>query len=162
MSKSLWDEHEINVSLRGFVLRDPNACPEEVLSGVEADDVEAVTEKIKVTERLHNAIYMYVIRLVYFFQTLNVPKLNKLLLYASWKESFKTVEMLLLKGANPNSADGAGRTCLHLSAINGRLDISSSLLKKGARVDTFDKHHLATPLFCAAVADNPDGNLLRI
>ncbi len=160
MSKSLWDEHEINVSLRGFVLRDPNACPEEVLSGVEADDVEAVTEKIKVRERLRYA--MYILRLLFVFQAFNLPRLNKLLLYASWKESFKTVEMLLAKGANPNSADGAGRTCLHLSAINGRLDISSSLLKKGARVDTFDKHHLATPLFCAAVADNPDGNFLLI
>ncbi len=41
--------------------------------------------------------------------------------------------------------------------IFSRLDVSEALLKKGARVDTFDKHHLATPLFCAAVSDNPDG-----
>ncbi len=65
--------------------------------------------------------------------------------------------MLLGREANPNAADTAGRTCLHLSAINGRLEITESLLSRGARVDTFDRHRLATPLFCAAVSDNPDG-----
>ncbi len=65
--------------------------------------------------------------------------------------------MLLGREANPNAADTAGRTCLHLSAINGRLEITESLLSSGARVDTFDRHRLATPLFCAAVSDNPDG-----
>jgi ankyrin repeat protein len=25
------------------------------------------------------------------------------------------------------------------------------------QVDVFDRHHLATPLFCAAVSDNPSG-----
>ncbi len=86
-----------------------------------------------------------------------MAKLNKLLLYASWKESLKTVELLLGRHANPNAADTAGRTCLHLSAINGRLDVSTALLRRGARIDAFDRHRLATPLFCAAVADNPDG-----
>ena len=31
------------------------------------------------------------------------------------------------------------------------------LLNSGARVDPFDKHRLATPLFCAAVSDDPAG-----
>ncbi len=100
MSNSLWDEQEISVSLRAFVLREPNACPEEILSAVEADDVVAVKKRA--------ALFP-------------AAKLNKLLLYASWKGSLATVEAMLERHANPNAADSAGRTCLHLSAINGRL-----------------------------------------
>ncbi len=48
VSKSLWDEGEINTSLRAFCLREQASCPEEVLSAVEADDAEAVNEKTKV------------------------------------------------------------------------------------------------------------------
>lgn len=48
VSKSLWDEHEMNVSLRNFALREPNPCPEEVLSAVEADDADAVDRRTKV------------------------------------------------------------------------------------------------------------------
>ena len=48
VSKSLWDEGEINTSLRAFCLREQASCPEEVLSAVEADDAEAVNDKTKV------------------------------------------------------------------------------------------------------------------
>ncbi len=67
------------------------------------------------------------------------------------------MELLLKCQANPNATDSAGRTCLHLSAINGRLDVSRVLLQHGACVNVFDQQCLGTPLFCAAMADNPDG-----
>ena len=41
---------------------------------------------------------------------------------------------LLEMGADPNARDPAGRTSLHLAAVNGKIDISKKLLECGAKV----------------------------
>ncbi len=135
----MWDEQEISTSLRSYLLAQDQVS-EELLSAVECDDLETVTRLSK---------------------GFTVGKLNDLLLFSSWKEALEVTNFLLTRRASPNTADGVGRSCLHLAAINGNLDMMKTLLGKGARVDAFDKHHLATPLFCSAVSDNPEGiNLL--
>ena len=41
---------------------------------------------------------------------------------------------MLEMGADPNARDPAGRTSLHLAAVNGKIDISKKLLECGAKV----------------------------
>lgn len=86
-----------------------------------------------------------------------IQRAGPLLLLAVWRGSWSITTNLLDRGASPNVCDSLGRSCLHLAAINGNLDIMRTLLKAGAKVDGFDKHHLATPLFCAAVAEGSEG-----
>ena len=47
----------------------------------------------------------------------------RLILYAVWKGAARTVRMLLDRNASPNAADAAGRSCLHLAAIHGKLEV---------------------------------------
>ena len=44
-------------------------------------------------------------------------------MYAVWKGAARTVRMLLDRNASPNAADAAGRSCLHLAAIHGKLEV---------------------------------------
>ena len=60
--------------------------------------------------------------------------LGTALLLSSWKGSYQWVCALLEMGADPNARDPAGRTSLHLAAINGKIDISKKLLECGAKV----------------------------
>jgi ankyrin repeat protein len=50
-------------------------------------------------------------------------------------ESTRVVELLLLRGANPNVSDNTGGTPLHWAADRGTVDIARLLLAKGAKVD---------------------------
>ena len=150
-SKSLWDESEIDISLRsvlstaGFGTSNSNINNNNTASASNSVDVIKCIEDND-AEAIKNVI-----------ANLNPSKMDSLLLFATWKSASRVVEILLTKGANVNAADTAGRTCLHLAAINGKLDIVRQLLKYNARVDVFDHNHLATPLFCSAVADNTNG-----
>ena len=67
------------------------------------------------------------------------------------------VEEQLWQGANPNSADAAGRTALMYAGINGQTRIMKMLIEKGARV-----HAVApgfegtTPLIAAVIFGDPE------
>ena len=61
-------------------------------------------------------------------------QLGTALLLSSWKGSEQSVSYLLEMGADPNARDPAGRTSLHLAAVNGKIDISKKLLECGAKV----------------------------
>lgn len=137
-SKSLWDEQEINVSLRAFVVSHlPDTKNESLMLSIEKDDRKSF---IELTKHMLSS------------------QVNIILLLAIWKGASNIVEYLLNQdNISPNICDGAGRSCLHLAAINGKLSIMESLINHGAKIDAFDRHHLATPLFCAAVSDNSDG-----
>jgi len=52
-------------------------------------------------------------------------------------------------------ADPDGRSCLHLACCSGNLPGVECLLTHGANANAFDKHRLATPLFCAVVSVTP-------
>ena len=53
---------------------------------------------------------------------------------------------LLEMGADPNAKDPAGRTSLHLAAVNGKIDISKKLLECGAKVGPSQSVHIAIPV----------------
>ena len=112
-SKSLWDEAEINSSLRSFALSDVvvpcAASPEDIFAAVDDDDADRVAVIVR---------------------GVAVSKLNKLILYAVWKGAAGTVKMLLDRNASPNAADAAGRTCLHLAAIHGKMEVLHELSNK--------------------------------
>ena len=111
---------------------------EAVLAAIDADDAAKIKAAVP--------------------STLSKSSVGALLLVSVWRGSLNAVRYLLNdRKANPNATDPLGRSGLHLAAINGRIKISEVLLAAGAAVDCFDKHHLATPLFCAAVADSPAG-----
>ena len=63
-----------------------------------------------------------------------LKQLGAVLLLSSWKGSLSLVGDLLQRGADPNARDPAGRTSLHLAAVNGKTDISKRLLECGAKV----------------------------
>jgi hypothetical protein len=71
----------------------------------------------------------------------------------------EAVESLLQEGYSVNAVDSGGRTALHLIAVQGTGDslceeITSSLLRRGASVDTEDKVLHFTPLGYAIKAEN--------
>eukprot|EP00095_Tigriopus_kingsejongensis_P007825 maker-scaffold204_size260821-snap-gene-1.42 protein:Tk07825 transcript:maker-scaffold204_size260821-snap-gene-1.42-mRNA-1 annotation:"transient receptor potential channel pyrexia" len=132
--KALWDEQEIAISLRSRVLEDFNR--EELIQAI---DTHNVTDFLT---HSHGVL---------------IPRAGPLLLLAVWRGAWNIVRNLLDRGVSPNVTDSLGRSCLHLAAITGCVGVMKLLLEAGVKVDCFDKHQLATPLFCAAVAENSEG-----
>lgn len=137
-SKVLWDEQEINVGLRSFSFSEYKK--EDIINAVEEDDRERF-------ESLITALP-------------SKDKFGAALLISTWKGNREFVKLLLDRGADPSIADPDGRTCLHLAACSGDLGIIELLIEHGANVNAFDKHRLATPLFCAAVSENSQSILV--
>ena len=132
MSQSLWEEEEIDLSLKRFA----GSFGHEVEAEVMTMDEES-PQAAKLSEKSEAELKLW-------------------LLCAIWKEKRDWVRFLLAQGADPNGRDGGGRTCLHLAASKGNLELSQMLLDYGAKVDAFDDHRRATPLFCAAVSQGTE------
>ncbi len=88
-------------------------------------------------------------------------RLGSLLLLAAWRGAARCVQLLLDAGADANAVDASGRSALHLAAINGNVSVCRLLLANGAKPNSFDRHHLATPLFCAAVNEKNAEEVIR-
>jgi ankyrin repeat protein len=97
VSKSLWEENEIDISIRGLILKDSKS--DEIFDAITRDNAMALEAK------------------------LGELRLNSLLLFASWKGALTCVNLLLGRGGHPNAADSVGRSCLHLAAINDQVNM---------------------------------------
>ncbi|XP_045502459.1 transient receptor potential channel pyrexia-like isoform X1 [Colias croceus] len=75
-------------------------------------------------------------------------------LWAAWMGKSSVLNKLLKLGADPNSSDDAGRTCLHLTCLVASEDCARLLLEHGADPNMWDSttDRKATPLHCAASA----------
>jgi uncharacterized protein len=71
------------------------------------------------------------------------------------KNDAAAVEQLLASGSSPNGTNDAGRTGLHIAALNGNAEIADLLIKAGAWIDVKDPLG-NTPLFYAADRDHVD------
>lgn len=60
-------------------------------------------------------------------------------LLASWGGSKSSVALLLAAGADPNSRDVEGNTCLHKAAFVGNADAILRLVEAKAEIDSTDK-----------------------
>lgn len=70
------------------------------------------------------------------------------------KGSDEAAQLLLEKGANPNSQDGTGRTPLMEAALRGRVELVKQLLEKNADPNLVDQQGY-TALMCVN-AKNPE------
>ena len=70
VSKALWDEHEIEISIRNLLLSDPTLSKPDLTTAMDNDDVEAVAKLVPT-------------------KSLSQAKMNVLLLYSTWKGSVK-------------------------------------------------------------------------
>jgi ankyrin repeat protein len=79
------------------------------------------------------------------------PKVGMTPLHAAAYKSEKATAMLLAAGADPNAADEAGWTPLHLAAMRGHDNIVAALLAAGAKVEGSPdwKGRRITPLMLA-------------
>jgi ankyrin repeat protein len=73
--------------------------------------------------------------------------------WASWGKNIELVELLLDKGADPNSKNENGDTPLHKACFENALEISKLLIERGADVDAKDVIGL-TPLHWAVLHHN--------
>jgi ankyrin repeat protein len=71
----------------------------------------------------------------------------------SYAGRIDAVMTLLANGANPNLADDAGNTPLHLAALTRDAGVAQSLLDAGARLDAINREDM-TPLSLACEAGN--------
>ncbi|XP_047512350.1 transient receptor potential channel pyrexia-like isoform X2 [Pieris napi] len=75
-------------------------------------------------------------------------------LWASWMGKSSVLHKLLKLGADANSTDDSGRSCLHLSCLVANEECVKELLEHGADPNMWDSNtdRKATPLHCAASA----------
>ncbi|XP_041968957.1 transient receptor potential channel pyrexia isoform X2 [Aricia agestis] len=80
--------------------------------------------------------------------------LHTAVLYACWMGRCSLLSKLIKAGADPNSCDHDGRTCLHLSCLVANEECVKLLLENGADPNKWDSitEKKATPLHCAASA----------
>ncbi|XP_068619064.1 transient receptor potential channel pyrexia isoform X2 [Battus philenor] len=90
----------------------------------------------------------------FIMQTDKLITLKTTVLWACWLGRSSLLTRLLKLAADPNSADGAGRTCLHLSCLVANEECVKLLLDHGADPNKWDSltEKKATPLHCAASA----------
>lgn len=139
-SKVLWDEVAIEASLRSFltVAFDGNESIWDTLEQKDDDDDDDVLHQNNITITAAD-------------QLSQVEKDAKLL-WAAWRAQIMCMTKLLSTGASPNSADGEGRSALHLACCNANPTSVKLLLSHGAKINCFDKQKLAAPLFCAVAS----------
>jgi len=161
--KCVWDENEIDASLRSHLAT--LGVDEAAMAIVDADDAEGLrgwvarwraSHERSETPPVSNFAPVVGNPQVRGAQAaFGRPQVNGLLAWSSWRGAANCAATLIDElSADSTGSDGAGRSCLHLSAVAGQLDAARVLLTRGARVDAFDRHRMATPLFCAAVASD--------
>lgn len=58
---------------------------------------------------------------------------------ACWRGSTRTVKMILNEGADPNSTNFVGLSCLGAARVRGRIDVIDELIKHGAKLNNVDQ-----------------------
>ncbi|CAH2094669.1 unnamed protein product [Euphydryas editha] len=126
-SKDIWECEEIQFSLRHLPFADELAS---LLETGHYDDVMSFVAQ-EDTNRIRTAV-----------------------LWACWLGRSSLLTKLLKVGADPNSCDDAGRSCLHLSCLVDKVECVKILLEHGADPNSWDSmtEKKATPLHCAASA----------
>lgn len=66
---------------------------------------------------------------------------------ASWGGNLSSVRLLLAAGADPNTRDQEGNTCLHKAAFVGNYDVILLLVRAKAEIDAADGAGGAVPTF---------------
>ena len=126
-NKSLWDESQINNVLRNYVIHHFPTNHQLLF--------DTVDELINLSSSGHTKDNKKSLSLIYdkILDTCcnNSVQKSVALLYLSWKtDNGDIVNLLIAKGADANTSDPDGRSCLHLSCCAGHPNNVESLLRK--------------------------------
>ncbi|CAH0728375.1 unnamed protein product, partial [Brenthis ino] len=127
--RDIWDLEEVQYALRHL----PNA--DEISSLLETGHSEDT---------------------VSFVSQADEHRLRTAALWACWLRKNSLLSKLLKIGADPNSSDDGGRSCLHLTCLLDNEEGTNLLLDYGADPNIWDStvERKATPLHCAASANS--------
>ncbi|GBP04056.1 Transient receptor potential channel pyrexia [Eumeta japonica] len=121
----------------------------------ELDDIKRSLYRLENAEELSPMIQSGLYEEVISSATALQSDLKTVGLWACWLGRSALLAKLLRLGLDANSADDAGRTCLHLSCLVGSEECVKLLLAYGANPNRWDSDNdetNATPLHCAASA----------
>ncbi|XP_046971112.1 transient receptor potential channel pyrexia isoform X2 [Vanessa cardui] len=126
-SKDIWESDEIQYALRHLPY---------------ADELSTLLETAHYED------------VIFFVSQADTDRIRTAVLWACWFGRSSLLSKLLKVGADPNSCDDAGRSCLHLGCLVDNEECVKILLEHGADPNIWDSKtdRKATPLHCAASA----------